>query len=84
VHAGDQAIIAAFTKSGTKIACLCGDDDAYQTRAAPLAQALKHAGAKVVWLAGKGSFQSVDRTIFAGADILAELNFAHQILEGAQ
>jgi methylmalonyl-CoA mutase len=84
VHAGDQAVIAAFTKSGAKIACLCGDDDTYQTRAAPLAQALKHAGAKVVWLAGKGSFQSVDRTIFAGADILAELTFAHLILEGAQ
>ena len=81
VHAGDQAIIAAFTASGAKIACICGDDDTYQSRAAPLAQALKHAGAKAVWLAGKGSFQSVDRTLFAGADILAELTFAHQILE---
>jgi methylmalonyl-CoA mutase len=84
VHGGDQAVIAAFAKSVAKIACLCGDDDTYQTRAAPLAQALKQAGAKVVWLAGKGSFQSVDRTIFAGADILAELTFAHEILEGAQ
>jgi methylmalonyl-CoA mutase len=84
MHEGDQAIIAAFTKSGAKIACLCGDDDTYQSRAAPLAQALKHAGAKAVWLAGKGSYQSVDRTIFAGNDILAELTFAHDILEGAQ
>jgi methylmalonyl-CoA mutase len=82
VHDGDQAVIAAFTKSGAKIACLCGDDDTYQSRAAPLAQALKHAGAKAVWLEGKGSYQSVDRTIFAGADILAELTHAHQILEG--
>jgi methylmalonyl-CoA mutase len=82
-HAGDQAIVAAFTKSGARIACLCGDDETYQLRAAPLAQALKHAGAGAVWLAGKGSYQSVDRTIFAGADILAELSFAHQILEGA-
>jgi methylmalonyl-CoA mutase len=82
VHAGDQAIVAAFTKSGAKIVCLCGDDDAYQNHAAPLAQALKHAGAKAVWLAGKGSYQGVDRTIFAGADILAELTHAHQILEG--
>jgi methylmalonyl-CoA mutase len=84
IHDGDQAIIAAFTKSGAKIICLCGDDDTYQSRAAPLAQALKHAGAKAVWLAGKGDYQSVDRTIFAGADILAELTFAHQILEGGQ
>jgi methylmalonyl-CoA mutase len=83
-HDGDQAIIAAFTKSGAKIACICGDDDTYQSRAAPLAQALKHAGAKAVWLAGKGDYHSVDRTIFAGADILAELTFAHQILEGGQ
>ncbi len=83
VHSGDQAIVAAFTKSAAKIACLCGDDDTYQSRAAPLAQALKHAGAKCVWLAGKGDYQSVDRTIFAGVDILAELTFAHQILEGA-
>ena len=82
VHAGDQELIAAFTASGAKIACICGDDDTYQSRAAPLAQALKHAGAKAVWLAGKGSFQSVDRTLFAGADILAELAFAHQVLEG--
>lgn len=82
VHAGDQAIVAAFTASGAKIACLCGDDDRYQNHAAPLAQALKHAGAKAVWLAGKGDFQSIDRTIFAGADILAELTFAHHILEG--
>jgi methylmalonyl-CoA mutase len=82
VHAGDQAIIAAFTKSGAKIVCLCGDDDTYQSRAAPLTQALKHAGAKAVWLAGKGTYQSVDRTIFAGADILAELTHAHALLEG--
>jgi methylmalonyl-CoA mutase len=82
VHAGDQTIVAAFTKSGAKIACLCGDDDTYQLRAAPLAQALKHAGAKVVWLAGKGEYQGVDRILFAGADILAELTFAHRILEG--
>lgn len=82
VHDGDQAIVAAYTKSGAKIACLCGDDDTYQSHAAPLAQALKHAGAKAVWLAGKGTYQGVDRTLFAGADILAELTHAHQILEG--
>lgn len=83
VHAGDQAIVAAFIKSDAKIACLCGDDDTYQLRAAPLAQALKHAGAKAIWLAGKGTFHGVDRTLYAGADILAELTIAHQILEGA-
>ena len=82
VHKGDQEIISAFVKSGAKIACICGDDDTYQSHAAPLAQALKHVGAKAVWLAGKGSYQSVDRNLFAGTDILAELAFAHQVLEG--
>jgi methylmalonyl-CoA mutase len=84
VHTGDQAIVAAFTKSGARIVCLCGDDEIYQVRAAPLAQALKFAGAKTVWLAGKGTYHGVDRRIFAGADILAELTFAHQTLEGGQ
>jgi methylmalonyl-CoA mutase len=82
VHADDAAVIAAFTKSGAKIACICGDDASYETHATNLANALKAAGCTIVWLAGKGSFENVDRTIFAGADILAELTFAHQILEG--
>jgi methylmalonyl-CoA mutase len=84
VHADDAATIAAFRQSGAKIACLCGDDATYEARAASLAMGLKLAGATVIWLAGKGAFEGVDRTIFAGADILAELTFAHQVLEGAQ
>jgi methylmalonyl-CoA mutase len=82
VHDSDQAIVTAFKNSGAKIACLCGDDDTYQTRATPLADALKQAGAKAVWLAGKGSYAGVDRTLFIGADVLGELTIAHQILEG--
>jgi methylmalonyl-CoA mutase len=84
VHADDAAILAAFTKSGAKIACICGDDASYEARASNVAKALKAAGCAIVWLAGKGSFDGIDRTIFAGADILAELTFAHQIVEGAQ
>jgi methylmalonyl-CoA mutase len=83
VYNDDAGIVAAFVKSGAKIVCLCGDDAGYEGRAPALAQALKAAGAVSVWLAGKGRYDGVDRIIFAGADILAELNFAHQILEGA-
>lgn len=83
VYNDDAGIVAAFVKSGAKIVCLCGDDAGYEGRAPALAQALKAAGAVSVWLAGRGRYDGVDRIIFAGADILAELTFAHQILEGA-
>jgi methylmalonyl-CoA mutase len=83
VHADDAAIVAAFVKSGAKIACLCSDDASYESRASTMALALKKAGAVTIWLAGKGNYDGVDRAIFSGADILAELSFAHQTLEGA-
>jgi methylmalonyl-CoA mutase len=81
-HSDEDALIAAFTLSNAQIACICGDDATYEVRASHVAGLLKAAGAKAVWVAGKGSFVGVDRTIFAGADILAELTAAHQILEG--
>lgn len=47
------AIAAAFTASGAKVACLCSSDKIYAASAAPVAAALKAAGAAYVWLAGK-------------------------------
>ena len=82
VHANDDDMIAAYLSSGAKIACLCGDDETYAARGAAVAQSLKDAGCITVWLAGKGEVAGIDRTLFAGADILAELTFAHQVLEG--
>lgn len=83
VYTDDAAIIAAFSNSGARIVCICGDDAHYETHVVHLASALKSAGAVGVWLAGKAAFDNVDRHLFAGADILAELTFAHHILEGA-
>lgn len=48
-----QACIAAFRASGSPLAVICGTDPAYAGHAAELASALKAAGAKAVWLAGR-------------------------------
>ncbi|WP_026239813.1 methylmalonyl-CoA mutase subunit beta [Parafrankia discariae] len=47
------AIAAAFTASGAKVACLCSGDKVYAEWAAPVAEALRAAGAARIWLAGK-------------------------------
>jgi methylmalonyl-CoA mutase len=64
----------AFRASGARIACLCGTDDAYSAEAAGVAAAL---GADHVLLAGKGSYDGVDGTVFAGCDALEVLTGLH-------
>ncbi|ADP82932.1 methylmalonyl-CoA mutase subunit beta [Pseudofrankia inefficax] len=61
------AIAAAFTASGAKIACLCSSDKIYAASAAPVAAALKAAGATHVWLAGKPGDRA-DSDAAAGID----------------
>ena len=76
---------AAFTASGAKIACLCGSDSSYaEGGAEAFTQALKQAGAEVVYLAGhpgenKAAWAAagVDEFIFVGCDVLASLRAAH-------
>lgn len=87
VHADDAALAAAFAASGARIACLCGADAAYAERAQSAAKALKAAGCAALWLAGRPGDQEaslraagVDRFVFAGGDILAELAAAHSAL----
>jgi len=87
VHSDDAALAAAFKASGSSLACVCGTDAAYAERGASAAAALKAAGATGVWLAGRpGDLEpalragGVDRFVFAGADILSELNHAHGLL----
>lgn len=85
---GDGAsAAAAFKESAAEIACICGTDAAYADLAAPIAEALKQAGAKQVWLAGRAgeaeaSLRSagVDGFIYVGADILAALEAAHRAI----
>src|SRR5262249_31160312 len=42
-----------FKKSGTPLVCLCSSDAVYATNAADAAKALKEAGARLVYLAGR-------------------------------
>jgi methylmalonyl-CoA mutase len=80
-HADQAALITAFKASGAQLVCLCGDDATYEAQAAEAAAALKAAGATQIWLAGKFQAPAIDRNLFAGADILAELTHAITLLE---
>ncbi|MBG0829815.1 methylmalonyl-CoA mutase small subunit [Planomonospora sp. ID67723] len=66
-------IAAAFAASGTPVACLCSSDRLYGEHAEAVAAALRKAGARKVWLAGKGTYEGVDAVVFAGCDALAVL-----------
>ncbi|MGY2129967.1 methylmalonyl-CoA mutase subunit beta [Blastococcus sp. SYSU DS0617] len=74
--------------AGTTVACICGTDKDYAESAAPLAAALKEAGATQVWLAGKPDLavDGVDGYVYAGCDALDVLRTVHAQLglEGVQ
>jgi methylmalonyl-CoA mutase len=82
-----DALAAAFQKSGASIACLCSSDEIYAREAEASARALKQAGAKAVYLAGRPGEREaalkkagVDGFIYAGSDVLAALQQIHGIL----
>jgi methylmalonyl-CoA mutase len=73
-------LVAAFGQSSAAVACLCSSDKVYSWSAAPVAAALKAAGAAHVWLAGSpGDRQASDREagvdgyLYAGCDALSVL-----------
>ncbi|GAA2964259.1 methylmalonyl-CoA mutase family protein [Actinokineospora diospyrosa] len=72
-----ETAAARFTGSGAAVAVICGSEKSYAELAAPVAQALKAAGAVRVLLAGKESEQhrqsGVDGFVFTGCDALAVL-----------
>jgi len=70
------AAAGAFAASGADIACICSSDDVYADMAADVADALKRAGAKRVYLAGKGDYDGVDECIHVGVDALDVLTRA--------
>ncbi|GAA0941437.1 methylmalonyl-CoA mutase family protein [Nonomuraea longicatena] len=74
-------IATAFAVSGSRVACLCSSDRMYAEHAEAVAAALKRAGAKRVWLAGKGDFAHVDGRVFAGCDALTVLRTTFEDLE---
>src|SRR5690606_9992235 len=73
-YAAADALAAGFVASGAKIAIICSTDDLYGELAAPAAAALKKAGARAVYLAGRpGEAEAglreagVDGFLFEGA-----------------
>ncbi|WP_433509669.1 methylmalonyl-CoA mutase subunit beta [Nonomuraea sp. CA-143628] len=74
-------IATAFAVSGSDVACLCSSDKMYGLHAEAVAAALRRAGAKKIWLAGKGSYEGVDDRLYAGCDALAVLRTTFDDLE---
>ena len=79
----DDALGRAFAGSGATIACLCSSDALYAARASTAARALKSAGARAIWLAGRAdeheaSWREAGVTDFvhAGSDAVAVLTQA--------
>ncbi|MDD9841458.1 MAG: methylmalonyl-CoA mutase family protein [Alphaproteobacteria bacterium] len=79
-----SAIVKEFAHANTQFAVLCGTDEAYQTYAADLAQALRKAGANPIWLTGQKKLADIDNHIdnyiFPMCDALALLKQAHVVL----
>ncbi|WP_135080350.1 methylmalonyl-CoA mutase family protein [Terasakiella sp. SH-1] len=75
-----EEAVAAFKESGAEVAVLCGSDDQYEELAAGFAGSLKAAGAKKVYLAGRGEFDGVDASVGMGSDVLATLRDLHTVL----
>ena len=78
------AISAAFKASGARLACLCSSDKVYAEKAATAAKALQAAGARHIYLAGRGGEREaslrdagVNDFVFAGSDALSILQDAY-------
>jgi len=74
------ALTEAFRASGAGAACLCGTDEAYADHAAEFAAALKAAGARAVYLAGRPGEREAEWAaagvggyVYVGVDLVAAL-----------
>jgi methylmalonyl-CoA mutase len=83
-----SALAAAYKTSGAALVCLCSSDKVFALWAIAAAQALKTAGAKYIYLAGRPGEQEaalrgagVSDFIFAGVDALATLQTAYELME---
>lgn len=84
-----ERVIADYKKSGEALVCLCSSDKVYADEAEAAAKALKAAGAKQIYLAGKPKEgrealeqAGVDAFIFQGCDTLALLQEAQANIMG--
>ncbi len=82
-------MVAAFTASGARIACLCSSDEAYKDSAITTAKALKEAGAHGVYMVAKPeilkAIPTEDHTelhavLYKGTDIVLTLMEAHYLI----
>ena len=85
-----KAVKAAFRASGATLVCICSSDAVYADSAETAAKALHAAGARFIYLAGKGGAQEaalraagVSEFIFAGCDALAALQQTYRFAETA-
>ncbi len=81
------ALPAAFKAAGAALACLCSSDKVYEKEGAAAAQALKAAGARHIYLAGRPREQEaalkaagVQSFIYEGCDALATLTSVYDML----
>jgi len=86
-YASMEALVDAFRSTGLRVAVIASTDAHYAEHAENCAQRLKAAGADWIVLAGKpGDAEAkyraagVDQFIFAGADVLKELETLHAAL----
>lgn len=84
-----DTIVADFKASGETMACLCSSDKLYAEHGAQAAEALKAAGCKRLYLAGKPKDDAealrtagIDAFIFQGCDTLSTLKEAQGFLLG--
>jgi methylmalonyl-CoA mutase len=81
------ALAAAFKAAGAPLACLCSSDKVYEKEAVEAALAVKAAGARHIYLAGRPRHQEatlnaagVQSFIYDGGDALATLTGAYDML----
>jgi methylmalonyl-CoA mutase len=85
--ADPSALAGAFKTSGAALVCLCSSDKVYEKEAAAAAVALKAAGSRQIFLAGRPREQEaalkaagVQSFIYEGCDALATLASAYDML----
>lgn len=64
----------AFEDSGATEAVLCSSDALYAEQAEQTAESLRAAGARHVFLAGRGEYAGIDSYVFAGCDAIDVLS----------
>ncbi|MEU5691125.1 methylmalonyl-CoA mutase family protein [Actinosynnema sp. NPDC020468] len=75
-----EDVVAKFTESGARVVCLCGSESGYAELAAPVADALRAAGAERILLAGKKSDAGIDEYVYTGCPALSVLEHTFEFL----